>query len=250
MHSLEEIISRTPNSKFHHLKVAVILLGLLTACSEYGRKYEVNQGEVFYKSPVTKAQAQSLGDYFVAEGYFDGTPSSVQLLKKGDGYRLRFVVQEGTEKDLDYLYIFRHLAGLVSSNVLDAARVDVDLCDRTFSTVHEIQGIHYGTKLELDGNSVYFTEPVSDQEARRFGEYLREAGFFSGNGFMALLKKDKSGFQFHYPVKEILEDTAGYFEAVKIVAGSLSRDIFEGQKVSIHLCDEYFNVENVITSHD
>ncbi len=243
-------MSRTRHPMAIHLKAAVVLLGILTACSGYGRKYEVNQGEVFYKSPVTKAQAKSLGDYFVAEGYFDGTPSSVQLLKRGDGYRLRFVVQEGVEENLDYLYLFRHLAGLVSSNVLNAARVDVDLCDRTFKTVHEIEGINYGTKLALEGNSIYFTDPVSEEDARRFGDYLLEIGFFSGDGYMVLLKKDESGFQFHYPLKQALEDTAGYFEAVKIVAGSLSQEIFAGQRVSVHLCDEYFNVENVIASHD
>ncbi len=92
--------------------LALLFLCILAACSEFGHKFEINNGEVFYKSPVTKDQTRGLGEFLVEDGYFSGAPASVQLLKESDSYLIRFVVKPGTEEDLEMLYLFRHFAGI------------------------------------------------------------------------------------------------------------------------------------------
>jgi len=49
----------------------IVSLALLTT-ARLGTKLVINDGDLYYTSSVTESQAQSLGDYFVAQSIFDG----------------------------------------------------------------------------------------------------------------------------------------------------------------------------------
>ncbi len=225
-----------------------LLFGILVACGEFGRKLEINNGEVYYKSPVTEKQARALGEFLVEDGYFSGKPASVQLIKEPDRYLIRFVVKPKTEDDLDLLHLFRNFGGVISSHLFEAQQVDVELCDKAYKTMHEIKGVSYGILIQFELDKLYYQEPVREEEAQRFMQYLKEQEFFTGKGIPVLLKKTGSVFEMHYPIQEKLEDFAGYLDAVEIFADQISENVFSGASLNIHMCDAYFNTEHVVRS--
>ncbi len=231
--------------------ISVLLsLSIMAACSEYGHKFEINNGEVFYKRPVTKDQARGLGEFLVEDDYFSGSPASVQLLKESDRYLICFVVKPGTEEDLDLLYLFRHFAGMVSPRLFAGLPVDVELCDENFSTMHKIKGASYGTLMTFELDNLYFKAPVNEEEAQKFMQFLKTEEFFIGEGISVLLKKTENGFEMYYPIQEKIEDFAGYLDAVKILADQISQVVFSGNPFNIHLCDKTFTTEHVVRSDD
>lgn len=97
-----------------------------------------NKGEVYYSDGVDITVAKRLGQYFAESGYFDGESKSVQLRKKGDVYRLRFVVDEKFVGKEETTNLFQPYGLLVSSTVLNNAPVDVELTDEYFRTLETI----------------------------------------------------------------------------------------------------------------
>ena len=66
--------------------VAVLSSGL-------GHRMTFQKGDVFYKKPVTLAEAQRVGEFLVEQQYFNAmNESAVQLTKENELYRLRFFV--------------------------------------------------------------------------------------------------------------------------------------------------------------
>ncbi len=52
--------------------------------SGHGTKLRFKKGELYYKAPVTEAQAKAVGASLEAQGFFaDAAERSVQLLKEG-----------------------------------------------------------------------------------------------------------------------------------------------------------------------
>ena len=49
---------------------------------------------VFYKAPVTRAEATKLRDYLIEEEFFDETPKEVLLSKERKTYQFNFVVKK------------------------------------------------------------------------------------------------------------------------------------------------------------
>ncbi|MGQ0613568.1 MAG: hypothetical protein ACT4PV_07530 [Planctomycetaceae bacterium] len=108
--------------------VAVLLVYFLG--SGHGTKLRFKQGELYYKPPVTEAQAEAVGAHLEAQGYFDDEAErSVQLLKEGEVFQIRFVVKpqaiSGTEYDAGFLEV----AAGIAREALAGAAVEVHLCD-------------------------------------------------------------------------------------------------------------------------
>jgi hypothetical protein len=113
------------------------LLTLVPGCNPYGEKLTFGKGEVFYKEPVKKEEAEKLGKFLKDEVEFfdDTTQRSVQLLKDGSTYKVRFVVKEGVEKEDNTKAIFELMASGMSAAVFDGAPVQVELCNDRLETV-------------------------------------------------------------------------------------------------------------------
>jgi hypothetical protein len=127
-----------------------ILLSLLVAvslaaCTDYGKKVTIEgtKGEVYYKGDgVTEADAKKLCTYLKdVIKYFDADKrQSVQLTKsKGDGYDLRFVVDEKklneSPKAAD---AFGQIGAAISVDLFDNKPINVFLTDDHFKTIKSI----------------------------------------------------------------------------------------------------------------
>lgn len=116
------------------------IVGVATAVSTaqseatYGKELTFNGGQLFYKAPVTEAEANRLGKYLVAGKFFDGTPKSVQITKSGDRFDFHMVVAADFEPDQDQADGLEAFGGEMSKAVFDGAPVDISLCDDQLKT--------------------------------------------------------------------------------------------------------------------
>lgn len=112
---------------------------LITACTNYGKKLEYNNGELYYTRHVEAAEAEKLGNFLAKDSfYFDGRPKSVQLDKKTDRYIFRAVVLPNVEKDTSNIMPFKALGIMLSAEVFNHAPVDMEMCDEKFKTLRSI----------------------------------------------------------------------------------------------------------------
>lgn len=96
---------------------------------------------------------------------------------------------------------------------------------------------NYGTKMELEGGELYYTENVSEEEAKKLGEWL-ETYYLKGNpGAAVQIDKDGETYLAKFVIKDEIdvEDQAiGNFAGELQIAIS---QLFDDAKVNVHLCD-------------
>lgn len=103
----------------------------------------------------------------------------------------------------------------------------------------------WGKVLKYKGGSLFYTSRVTEEEARRLGDYLLKVGFFQDDEpRISQLTKEGGVYQFRVAVdKEVIEkkpapETMGPVEAAGLLAQEISERLFNGAKVEWHLCDD------------
>src|SRR5210317_1724895 len=106
----------------------------------------------------------------------------------------------------------------------------------------------HGKRLEFNGGEVYYTSSVTEKEAKKLGKYLVDSGFFDGNEKTVQLDKSGDVYQCRMVIKKGYESDSDYLDLTKIFALRLTRDVFNGDKAEVHLCDEYLKTLKVVTN--
>ena len=104
------------------------------AQSQYGVKLIFNAGELYYTQPVTRSEAEKLGQYLVQAKFFDGTRKTVQINKSGQTYQFRYVVKGGYERNEEYIGHVKEFSAELSEGVFHNSPVDIHLCDSYLKT--------------------------------------------------------------------------------------------------------------------
>jgi hypothetical protein len=217
----------------------IILMAILASCTDFGDKIPFEESEVFYKAPVTKAEAQKLGEYLVKNKFFDENPKSVQLLKEGDTYLFRMVAKEGVDKDESYAKIAETFAIQMSDDLFEGKMVEFHICDDQFKALRKIVP-EERVKLIFNGSELTYFKPIVNDEGRKLGEYLISAGFFNENPKSVELRKEGTFYLFRFVVKPEMEKDEQYLDIVKTFVTDLSTNVFSGSPVKIHLCNDNF----------
>ena len=229
--------------KFNKFIILLAFFGsmIIVSCSNYGERVENNKGEVFYKEPITKLQAENLAEYLKTIGYFEGTEKSVQLLEDGDKFTINFVLKEGEADKKETVEMFKNLSPSFSYDVFDGALVNIGLCDDNFNTLKFIPGFNYGTLMKFGDDKLYYTKEIDSKTAEKLGNFLRESSFFQSKGLSAQITKKGNIYQFRYIVKEGSDKDESYKATVRAFGVMISGAVFDNQRVDIHLCDDNFN---------
>lgn len=103
--------------------------------SPYGQKLDFNWGEIYYSRHVEETEAKTLGDFLVEEGFFDGTPKSVQIAKFENTYQFRMVIKPGLEYKPEVADLANVFATVLSSTVFKGKPVEVHITDNAFRTL-------------------------------------------------------------------------------------------------------------------
>ena len=106
----------------------------------------------------------------------------------------------------------------------------------------------YGELLEFNGGELYYTSNVTLAEANKLGKYCVQEQLFNGNRKTVQLDKEGSTYLFRIVVKKGLENDQEYINIAKATAAQLSREVFNGQQVDIHLCDENLKTLRVVVN--
>lgn len=107
---------------------------------------------------------------------------------------------------------------------------------------------NYGKKLLFNGGELYYTPNVTLSEASKLGQYLVTEEFFDGNPKTVQLNKTGNTYEFRMVVKKGLENDQDVLLGVKILSAALSENVFQGNQVDIHLCDEYLDTIRVVVN--
>ncbi len=127
------------------------------ATTEYGTRLEFNNSELFYTTNVNKNEAEKLGEYLVASGFFADRTISAQIDKKGGTFILRYVIQTGFENNNEYLEIVKQMVNEVSNLVFNNAPVEINLTDSRFNTLrvvnkYSVFNLNNGTVATSENN--------------------------------------------------------------------------------------------------
>ena len=97
----------------------------------------------------------------------------------------------------------------------------------------------FSAQVDSKNGTVYYTEAVSKAEASNLMAYLNKEGFFTNDRRgEVLLDKNNGAYEFKFPVKKGMETDVEYIKICKMMSKSISKDVFRGKQVDIHLLDE------------
>ncbi len=114
-----------------------------------------------------------------------------------------------------------------------------------------ISGCDYGTKLEFNGGELYYTDNVDEAMAKRLGKYLVKEKFFDGKEKSVQLDKQDGVLQFRMVVVEDYKDRKDFMPILfRVMATQISRDVFDGQPLEVHLCDNRLKTLDVVKQLD
>lgn len=109
--------------------------------------------------------------------------------------------------------------------------------------IYSMEG--YGEKLEFNGTDVYYTELVTEAEARKLGEYLVEAEFANGGEKSVQLSKRDSVYLFRMVVIDgVVEDSTNDI-TFKTMVWALSSSVFDNAPLELEACDDTFETLRV-----
>jgi hypothetical protein len=104
---------------------------------------------------------------------------------------------------------------------------------------------NYGKKIKVEGTNgeVYYKgDGVTENDAKKTGEFLKQAGYFSsGKGASIQISKEGEeytiSFVYNKNVYDSLKEADGLF---KILAVKASKEVFDGKKVNVALTNNHF----------
>ncbi len=105
-----------------------------------------------------------------------------------------------------------------------------------------------GQKMVFNGGELYHTSSISEAEARKLGEYLVASGFFDGGRKSVQITRSNGTIQFRMVVIKGLQSNLQFVQTATQFSKELSRDVFGGELVEVHLCDEYLKTLKVVKS--
>ncbi len=103
--------------------------------------------------------------------------------------------------------------------------------------------------LNYNKNKLFYTENVTESQAKKLGDYLEAEDFFKVDSETDVkVDKQKDIFIFSMVIKKDYIDNEDVLDNMKLVSKELSVDVFENNKVQIDLCTNRFKVLKSISS--
>lgn len=117
-----------------------------------------------------------------------------------------------------------------------------------FTVVAESRYQQHGTMIARNGGELFYTSRVQKAEAERLSDYLVKCGFFNGDRKSVQIDREGRWYRFRMIVKKGIETDPQNIAVMKAFITDLSRDVFGGLPVEIHLCDDHFNTLKTVVN--
>ncbi len=104
----------------------------------------------------------------------------------------------------------------------------------------------YGTKLDFNNGELYYTDNVTEADARKLGDYLVKSGFFDGRKITVQLDKAGATYQFRMVVVKEKQNDEATALLMKTFAGEISEEVFNDAPTELHICDDQLKTIRVL----
>lgn len=245
------------------LTAVLAMTVLLTACTNHGKKMKVEgtKGEVYYKGDgVTEDDAKKLGDFLKEQQFFNNEKgASVQLMKEGEEYTVRFVYDKKVYDTLKGAEeAFKLLAIKASKDLFGDKKVKIALANKTFK---DFTTIPYDEALakslenpgpEKNGNIIakedfehdtaggidFYWYGISDQESATIAEHIVEAKYFPGPITELYMTKENERFIIRFPINETTRANPSALATIENVSKQIRDNLFANADFSFVVTDE------------
>jgi len=222
--------------------VSVLVLAVgglaLLGSSNDPKVIEFRKGQLEYVPPVTLAQAQRAGEVLVEGGIFnDDKAASVRLDRPGDRYRLQFVIDAGHVDNLSVGIALGTLGGQVARDALEGAAISIVLADAQWQL---LRAIPVSTKVAFGASTLYYSDPVTADEATGSGKALSAVGFGDNKATVVLLTREGGTHHLHFIVNPKRVNDAQVVKAFATLTREVAEQGLGNRAVTMHLCDDEF----------
>lgn len=233
--------------------VAFLSLAAVAGCGGHGPKVQHGDIEVFYKEGATKEEADRLGSHLAkAWGGMGAGRRSVQLTKPEGNYQFRLVVKPELQTDDKTLRALEIDGARVSRDVFGGVPIEVHSCDEHFKTVKALPhrpDLRYGVVEK--GVEVFYAAKEDEADARRLALFVaKDQAPGAGNSVSLKLARRGDVNEVYLVFRQELLKTPGLLAELAQETRQMSREIFKGAPVELHLCDEVLNVVQVVSPDD
>lgn len=264
------------------VKMLPVLLAItaFTSCANYGKKVKIEgtKGEVYYKGDgVTESDAKKLGTFLKESEYFDDKKvKSVQLMKAGDRYTVRFVADKAAyEKLPDGEQNFKEYGVQIAKAVFGGTKVDVALADENMedfktipydatvaqaptpttetsntSTVSNENNGGDGSGGSLSdyhqnvaGGVHFYWKGITDEESKTIADYIVKNGsFYTTEGNVnIIMEKEGDKYLVKFPVADEYLQDPSIAEELKTVSQQIKDNVFANASYSFIMTDTKLN---------
>lgn len=228
-------------------KIGILLfvMTLVSSCTDFGEKKIFNGTEVYYKDGVTEAEADELGKNLIESGFSNGEVKSVQFVKDGETYVFKMVIKEQFLEDKSLENIFnvfpKELSGYMN------LPIDLHLCDNQFNTIRVYKLKDAFKSIMAKGTEIRYTNKVMIEDVEKLKDFLIDYKF-SSDRVEKTVEIDRENMTYIFKLvieKNRLEDknVISYLTLLKM---EMSKNVFSGLVVKIHMCDDLMNTLKVI----
>lgn len=222
---------------------AVVFIGLYVAGTSYGSRLSFQRGELYYNDPVTRDEAQRVGEYLVEEQFFNAEKAvTVQFDKERERYQLRFVVNpalaEGTLANVH----FGVMGSDIAERVLNGVPLDVLLCD---TNMKPLRTVVPSARLNVGKSAILYTHPVTVDQARGVANELMRVEFFADDRPTSVyVSREDDIYQLRFIVDPAYANDREALREFADVARMIARSSLGAQPVVVHLCDQELRTLN------
>jgi hypothetical protein len=197
------------------------------------------QGVLLYNDSVSLRVASGVGEYLVRQEYFsDDKAVTVQLHQEGGIYRLRFVFEAARANDLLPNITFGMMGSDIAREVLGGQSIQVALYD---DQLQPIKTVPASAKLVFGKGELYFTDPITVDEAREVGKQLQMNEVFGDDrGASVHFGREDDTYQLRFVINPSRAADPEVIDAFKELGGVIAVQALGGQPVVVHLCDSEF----------
>jgi hypothetical protein len=195
------------------------------------------KGELYYAKPVTEAEAGRVGQFLLDREFFsDGKALTVRLDRNEARYQLQFVINPSYADDLIFATQLGVMGHDISRDVLGGKPLDVLLSDNRWKPLRAVPA---SAKLTFGRGELYYTDPVTAEQARAVGDLLHKFGFFTDDRSVSVhLGREQNIYQIRFVINRSGVDDPSVVKDFRVLARAVAEQALGNEPVMLHLCDE------------
>ena len=222
---------------------AVVFAGLYVTGMSHSNRLAFQRGELYYNEPVTREEAQRVGEYLVREEFFNAQKAVTVLFdKEHERYRLRFVVNTALVDGTLANITFGVMGSDIAQRILSGMPLDVLLCDKNLNPIRTVVP---SARLEVGKSQVFYTHPISVGEARAVGNQLVKLEVFTDDRAVSVyLSREDDIYQLRFIVDPSRAKDGETLQAFSDLARTIAAGALGAEPIVVHLCDQELRTWN------